>query len=124
MTVRRAKMQGSNHLDCFAVQAEMARAMFWRMKANGQVVIGISSYQEFPGQITNPFDDRHTTEADWDIYKATDGWLHCFRWARLLHQKHSSRLAFVVFTTFSSTSTKVIGLLTHPAWFKVQKQAQ
>ncbi|DBB15087.1 TPA: hypothetical protein ACH3X3_004097 [Trebouxia sp. C0006] len=60
-------------------RAEMARAMFWRMKANGQVVIGISSYQEFPGQITNPFDDRHTTEADWEIYKATDGWLHCFR---------------------------------------------
>lgn len=72
-------MLGSNHLNCFAVQAEMARAMFWRMKANGQVVIGISSYQEFPGQITNPFDDRHTTEADWEIYKATDGWLHCFR---------------------------------------------
>ncbi len=82
-------MLGSNHLDCFAVQAEMARAMFWRMKANGQVVIGISSYQEFPGQITNPFDDRHTTEADWEIYKATDGWLHCFRWVRVLHQEPS-----------------------------------
>ena len=61
------------------LQAEMARALFWRMKANGQIVIGISSYQEFPGQITNPFDDRHTTEADWEIYKACDGWLHCFR---------------------------------------------
>ena len=58
----------------------MARALFWRMKANGQIVIGISSYQEFPGKITNPFDDRHTTEADWEIYKATDGWLHCFRY--------------------------------------------
>lgn len=57
----------------------MARALFWRMKANGQIVIGISSYQEFPGKITNPFDDRHTTPADWEIYKATDGWLHCFR---------------------------------------------
>ncbi len=79
-TAQRAQMLlGSNHLDCLALQAEMARAMFWRMKANGQVVIGISSYQEFPGQITNPFDDRHTTEADWEIYKATDGWLHCFR---------------------------------------------
>ncbi len=89
MTAHCAKMLGSNHLDCFAVQAEMARAMFWRMKANGQVVIGISSYQEFPGQITNPFDDRHTTEADWEIYKATDGWLHCFRWVRVLHQEPS-----------------------------------
>ena len=53
------------------------------MKANGQIVIGISSYQEFPGKITNPFDDRHTTEADWEIYKATDGWLHCFRYLQL-----------------------------------------
>ena len=71
---------------CHAVQAEMARALFWRMKANGQIVIGISSYQEFPGKITNPFDDRHTTEADWEIYKATDGWLHCFRYRRSLPQ--------------------------------------
>lgn len=71
-------------LRCCSVglQAEMARALFWRMKANGQIVIGISSYQEFPGRITNPFDDRHTTDADWEIYKATDGWLHCFRYTQ------------------------------------------
>lgn len=60
-------------------QAEMARALFWRLKANGQIVIGISSYQEFPGMITNPFDDRHVTEADLEIFGAVDGWLHCFR---------------------------------------------
>lgn len=57
----------------------MARALFWRLKANGQIVIGISSYQEFPGMITNPFDDRHVTEADMEIFGAVDGWLHCFR---------------------------------------------
>ena len=62
--------------DC---QAEMARALFWRLKANGHIVIGISSYQDFPGNITNPFDDRHVTPADMEILRAVDGWLHCFR---------------------------------------------
>ena len=104
-------MFGSDHLDCFAVQAEMARAMFWRMKANGQVVIGISSYQEFPGQITNPFDDRHTTEADWEIYLATDGWLHCFRWVRLLcHFALAALLTVIVVIR-----PKTIAILPHVA---------
>lgn len=64
----------------------MARALFWRLKANGQIVIGISSYQEFPGMITNPFDDRHVTEADLEIFGAVDGWLHCFRYGLTLAQ--------------------------------------
>ena len=92
---------------CFVMQAEMARALFWRMKANGQIVIGISSYQEFPGQITNPFDDRHTTEADWEIYKACDGWLHCFRSAWLCLQPSalcmgSSAVFNICFLTLSA----------------------
>ena len=45
----------------------MARALFWRMKANGQIVLGISSYQEFPSRITNLFDDRHTNIGGSDV---------------------------------------------------------
>eukprot|EP00884_Botryococcus_braunii_P015920 jgi/Botrbrau1/3010/Bobra.0070s0008.1 len=60
-------------------RAEAARALFWRLKANGLIVVGISSYQEFPGQIVNPWDDRHTTPQDAAVYRAMDGWLHCFR---------------------------------------------
>lgn len=35
--------------------------------------------QEFPGDIVNPYDDRHVTLGDRAIHAAVDGWLHCFR---------------------------------------------
>ena len=35
--------------------------------------------QEFPGDIVNPYDDRHVTPGDRAIHAAVDGWLHCFR---------------------------------------------
>ena len=63
------------------VQGELARAFFWRMKASGHIIIIITSYQEFPGIIVNPFDDRHTTPGDRTIHEAVDGYLHCFRCA-------------------------------------------
>lgn len=61
------------------VQGELARAFFWRLKANGHIVIIITSYQEFPGRIENPYDDRHTTPQDRLIHEAVDGYVHCFR---------------------------------------------
>ena len=64
-----------------AAQGELARAFFWRMKASGHIIIIITSYQEFPGIIVNPFDDRHTTPGDKTIHEAVDGYLHCFRCA-------------------------------------------
>ena len=54
------------------------------MKASGHIIIIITSYQEFPGIIVNPFDDRHTTPGDRTIHEAVDGYLHCFRCALLL----------------------------------------
>lgn len=42
-------------------------------------MVGITSYQEFPGSIMNPFDDRHTTQQDQVVISAIDAWLHCFR---------------------------------------------
>ena len=62
-----------------AAKAELARAFFWRLKANGHVIVVITSYQEFPGRIDNPYDDRHTTPQDRVIHEAVDGYLHCFR---------------------------------------------
>ena len=50
------------------------------MKANGHIFIIITSYQEFPGTVVNPFDDRHTTPGDRIIHAAVDGYLHCFRY--------------------------------------------
>ena len=65
--------------ECFS-QAELARAFFWRLKANGHIIVIITSYQEFPGRIENPYDDRHTTPQDRMIHEAVDGYVHCFRW--------------------------------------------
>ena len=63
------------------VQGEAARGLFFRLRERGHIVLGITSYQEYPGRITNPFDDRHTTDADDSILALLDGWLHCFRCA-------------------------------------------
>jgi hypothetical protein len=112
-------------------RAETQRALFWRLKARGHIIVGVSSYQvrdgrvreggrrkregetrrfcshererevggvglekthlqkpknlknsasqEFPGDIVNPYDDRHVTPGDRAIHAAVDGWLHCFR---------------------------------------------
>jgi hypothetical protein len=62
-------------------RAEAARATFWRLKAKGHIMVGITSYQEFPGKILNPHDDRHTTKQDQVIHGAIEAWLHCFRQA-------------------------------------------
>ena len=67
-------------------RAEAARGLFWRLKAKGHIMVGITSYQEFPGTIMNPHDDRHTTKQDEVVYNAIDAWLHCFRCIDCLHQ--------------------------------------
>ncbi len=56
-------------------------------------MVGITSYQEFPGIIRNPFDDRHTTKQDDVIINSIDAWLHCFRRAETLAD---DRLPFAV----------------------------
>lgn len=45
-------------------RSETQRALFWRLKAAGHVVIGVSSYQEFPGNISNPHDDRRVERGE------------------------------------------------------------
>ena len=60
-------------------RSETQRALFWRLKASGHILLGISSYQEFPGNISNPHDDRHVTPQDLALLSHVDGWLHCFR---------------------------------------------
>lgn len=60
-------------------RSETQRALFWRLKASGHILLGVSSYQEFPGNISNPHDDRHVTPQDLALLSHVDGWLHCFR---------------------------------------------
>ena len=38
---------------------QMERSTFWRLKANGHIMIGIASYMHFPGEIHNPANHRH-----------------------------------------------------------------
>ena len=52
--------------------------MFWRLKNTGHIMLGISSYENYPAEITNPIDNRHVGK-DPDIYAHMDGWLHCQR---------------------------------------------
>lgn len=40
------------------MQSEWEKGLYWRMKADGHIMIGISSYEWFPGNATNPFTDR------------------------------------------------------------------
>ena len=53
------------------------------MTKNGYLVIGITSYLEFPGIVSNPHDPLHKpTHKAWtnyDYMEICKGWLHCFR---------------------------------------------
>jgi hypothetical protein len=44
--------------------------------------LGMSSYCEFPGIVSNPHDILHDPNNDawkWDYFKMVDGWCHCFK---------------------------------------------
>jgi len=60
---------------------EEERGIFWRLKNAGYIFVGISSYEFFPAENLNPVDNRHSRHnpADWAMYEAMDGWLHCQR---------------------------------------------
>jgi len=62
-------------------QGELERGTFWQLKNEGHIMLGISSYEHFPGEIINPSDNRHVRKNpdDWNVYMAMDGWLHCMR---------------------------------------------
>lgn len=52
-------------------------------KKKGVLFLGMSSYCEFPGIISNPYDILHNPEDDawkkYNYYELTEGWCHCFR---------------------------------------------
>lgn len=60
---------------------EMERGAFWWLKNAGYIAVGISSYEMFPGENTNPVEGRHSTRnpRDKEIFQALDGFLHCSR---------------------------------------------
>jgi hypothetical protein len=41
--------------------------------------MGISSYSEFPGKLTNPYENRYHEEKNHDYQAMVKTWLHCFR---------------------------------------------
>ena len=49
------------------------------MKNKGCVFLGVSSYLEFPGKITNPHDDPYYNTNHINYFDLAKGWLHCFR---------------------------------------------
>eukprot|EP00191_Tetraselmis_sp_GSL018_P001692 CAMPEP_0177606888 /NCGR_PEP_ID=MMETSP0419_2-20121207/17569_1 /TAXON_ID=582737 /ORGANISM="Tetraselmis sp., Strain GSL018" /LENGTH=827 /DNA_ID=CAMNT_0019101323 /DNA_START=311 /DNA_END=2796 /DNA_ORIENTATION=- len=57
------------------------KALFWRLKARGHVMLGISSYEWFPGNATNPITDRtpQLNPEDKKMYASVDAFAHCFR---------------------------------------------
>jgi len=58
---------------------EHEQALFWRLKADGHIMLGVASYEFFPGNATDPITDRNTQGKDKRMFAAVDGWLHCFR---------------------------------------------
>lgn len=64
-------------------------------KAKGCHFLGLSSYSEFPGEISNPHDILHDRKnkawTDYDYFQLTRGWLSCFqeennkRWIKAGH---------------------------------------
>lgn len=52
-------------------------------KAKGVLFLGMSSYCEFPGIVSNPHDVLHDPNLDawtkYNYYELTEGWCHCFR---------------------------------------------
>lgn len=53
-----------------------------KMKSQGCEFLGISSYCEFPGIISNPFDVLHDPKHKawtYNYFDLTKGWCHCFR---------------------------------------------
>lgn len=61
---------------------ENCMEFYKKYKAMGCVFLGMSSYCEFPGRISNPFDVMHDPKHlayTYDYFKLTDGWCHCFR---------------------------------------------
>lgn len=52
-----------------------------RYLRHGYRIVGVSSYQEFPGRVLNPHEEARVYEFSFfDAYRqACTGWLHCFR---------------------------------------------
>ncbi|CAG9464255.1 unnamed protein product [Pedinophyceae sp. YPF-701] len=57
----------------------MCTGFWWELKKRGVIMIGVSSYEEWPGEIVNPYDSRFVREDLWEVASAMEGWLHMFR---------------------------------------------
>lgn len=50
-----------------------------KYKQRGLLFCGISSYQNFPDELVNPYDSRFHEEEKHDYTNMVSSWLHCFR---------------------------------------------
>tara|TARA_Y100001970_G_C14200049_1_gene840561 strand:- start:443 stop:1543 length:1101 start_codon:yes stop_codon:yes gene_type:complete len=48
-------------------------------KKQGNYFLGSASYQEFPGEIKNPYEDPYYKKHNDDYESMTTAWIHCFR---------------------------------------------
>jgi len=64
--------------DDFYTRSTM-KGLFWEFKNAGLIMVGVSSYEDFPSEIVNPYDSRHVGHDMPELFANTDAWLHCFR---------------------------------------------
>jgi len=53
--------------------------LYDHLKNRGHEFIGISSYSEFPGKLTNPYEDMYSINNNITYEDKVKTWLHCFR---------------------------------------------
>ena len=58
---------------------QLHEELYLKYKKMGLYFCGISSYQEFPEKIINPYEDRFHEDKNHDYIKMVDAWVHCFR---------------------------------------------
>lgn len=60
-------------------RGEEHEKLYLEYKKAGLLFMGISSYSEFPGKLSNPFEDRFHEKKNHDYQAMVRTWLHCFR---------------------------------------------
>ena len=60
-------------------RSDTHRDTFLELKNRGVKVIGFTHYQNFPGEIDNPFEDKYWTKNKFDYVSNCDGWCYCHR---------------------------------------------
>lgn len=75
--------QNNNIINIIAIGAPFRNKthddLYQKYKKLNYEFIGISSYQQFPGSIDNPYEDKYHINNNHNYEKLVKTWLHCFR---------------------------------------------